>query len=214
MGQAIAKRTYVRRQDGSGVYFEKLVEGLRSDVPTIREDAFAELYRQSRRAVRATILHTGIRDPDLQEDVAQEIYMEAMRKIDQLTIPPAIFSWLMKTAYRLSINFALKRKRQTSAVTVRPMNRTAGSNSEPADKDGETPIERLMKAETAETVLRALQEIDERSRLVLSAFYIEGLSIIEISERLNAPVGTIKRQLHVARKRLEKRLENMFGQSL
>jgi RNA polymerase sigma-70 factor (ECF subfamily) len=39
-------------------------------------------------------------------------------------------------------------------------------------------------------------------RDTLVAFYIDGQSLIEMSNRFAAPIGTIKRRLHTARKRL------------
>jgi RNA polymerase sigma-70 factor (ECF subfamily) len=41
----------------------------------------------------------------------------------------------------------------------------------------------------------------------LVAFYLHGQSLVEMSDEFEAPVGTIKRRLHVARKRLAKELE-------
>ena len=41
------------------------------------------------------------------------------------------------------------------------------------------------------------------------AFYVDGQSLIEMSDQFAAPVGTIKRRLHVARKRLAKELEEL-----
>ncbi|MEQ1906823.1 MAG: sigma-70 family RNA polymerase sigma factor, partial [Pirellulaceae bacterium] len=40
-------------------------------------------------------------------------------------------------------------------------------------------------------------------RETLEAFYVQGKSILEMSDEFDAPVGTIKRRLHVARHRLE-----------
>ena len=39
------------------------------------------------------------------------------------------------------------------------------------------------------------------------AFYIQGQSLVEIAERLEVPIGTIKRRLHTARKRVKAELE-------
>ena len=44
-------------------------------------------------------------------------------------------------------------------------------------------------------------------RETLVAFYIQGQSLVEIAEALGAPIGTIKRRLHTARKRLKAELE-------
>jgi RNA polymerase sigma-70 factor (ECF subfamily) len=44
-------------------------------------------------------------------------------------------------------------------------------------------------------------------RETLMAFYFDGRSLLEMSDQFKTPVGTIKRRLHVARKRLAKELE-------
>ncbi len=41
------------------------------------------------------------------------------------------------------------------------------------------------------------------------AFYVEGQSLIEMSAAFDSPLGTIKRRLHVARKRLAAELEEL-----
>jgi RNA polymerase sigma-70 factor (ECF subfamily) len=46
-------------------------------------------------------------------------------------------------------------------------------------------------------------------RETLVAFYVRGQSLLEMSEEFDSPVGTIKRRLHVARKRLAKELESL-----
>jgi RNA polymerase sigma-70 factor (ECF subfamily) len=46
-------------------------------------------------------------------------------------------------------------------------------------------------------------------RETLIAFYVRGLSLVEIAEELMAPLGTIKRRLHTARKRLRAELEGL-----
>ena len=42
---------------------------------------------------------------------------------------------------------------------------------------------------------------------VLEAFYVRGESLSQMSESFEAPIGTIKHRLHVARKRLARQLE-------
>ncbi|MFO0910601.1 MAG: sigma-70 family RNA polymerase sigma factor [Isosphaeraceae bacterium] len=40
-------------------------------------------------------------------------------------------------------------------------------------------------------------------RETLVAFYIHGQSLIEMADQLDVPLGTVKRRLHTARKRLK-----------
>jgi RNA polymerase sigma-70 factor (ECF subfamily) len=48
-------------------------------------------------------------------------------------------------------------------------------------------------------------------RATLEAFYVHGHSLVEMSAQFDAPLGTIKRRLHVARKRLAKRMEGLVA---
>jgi RNA polymerase sigma-70 factor (ECF subfamily) len=43
----------------------------------------------------------------------------------------------------------------------------------------------------------------------LEAFYVQGHSLVEMAAEFDAPVGTIKRRLHVARKRLAEELAEL-----
>ena len=46
-------------------------------------------------------------------------------------------------------------------------------------------------------------------RATLEAFYVRGQSLLQMSDEFDAPLGTIKRRLHVARLRLAKEVEPM-----
>jgi RNA polymerase sigma-70 factor (ECF subfamily) len=58
-------------------------------------------------------------------------------------------------------------------------------------------------------VRSGLERLGAMDRDTLVAFYLRGESLIEMSEATGAPVGTIKRRLHVARKRLAAELETL-----
>ena len=49
-------------------------------------------------------------------------------------------------------------------------------------------------------------QLTDLDRDTLVAFYFQGQSLVQMSDEFNSPVGTIKRRLHVARKRLAKEL--------
>ena len=61
-----------------------------------------------------------------------------------------------------------------------------------------------MDQERQEEVRDGLRQLGEMDRQTLEAFYFSGQSLIEMADSYDAPVGTIKRRLHVARKRLAK----------
>ena len=65
----------------------------------------------------------------------------------------------------------------------------------------------MISRERAERLWEALGRLKSLDREALDAFYIRGHSLLEIAEMLDVPLGTVKRRLHTARKRLKVELE-------
>jgi RNA polymerase sigma-70 factor (ECF subfamily) len=70
-----------------------------------------------------------------------------------------------------------------------------------------TPLSDALAGERAREVRKGLKALGRMDRETLVAFYVRGQSLVEMSDSFDAPVGTIKRRLHVARKRLAKHVE-------
>ena len=69
------------------------------------------------------------------------------------------------------------------------------------------PLDQLIDRERAERVWAALGRLKSMDREALDAFYIRGHSLVQIAAMLDVPLGTVKRRLHTARKRLKVELE-------
>jgi RNA polymerase sigma-70 factor (ECF subfamily) len=78
---------------------------------------------------------------------------------------------------------------------------------EGAFEQGDQPVDELITRERAERLWQALARLKSLDREALIAFYIRGLSLVEMVGELDVPLGTIKRRLHTARKRLKAELE-------
>ena len=75
----------------------------------------------------------------------------------------------------------------------------------------DTPLNLALEAERRTQVHAGLRRLGDLDRDTLVAFYVEGQSLIQMSDSFDSPVGTIKRRLHVARKRLAKELETLLS---
>ena len=71
----------------------------------------------------------------------------------------------------------------------------------------ELPMDRLIQEEQADELRGGLVRLQPLDRETLEAHYLGGRSVQQMSRDFKAPVGTIKRRLHVARKRLRQQLE-------
>ncbi|REJ92929.1 MAG: sigma-70 family RNA polymerase sigma factor [Planctomycetota bacterium] len=133
-------------------------------------------------------------------EVTQEVFLRAVRKLDQLRDPARFPGWLKRIAVRLAINRAVRRPKETISA--------------PETFDGvkcapDHPIDGLMRVERADRVRSGLSRLRPLDRDTLIAFYFEGQSLKEMSDRFSSPVGTIKRRLHTARHRLKAALTDV-----
>ena len=72
-----------------------------------------------------------------------------------------------------------------------------------------TPDEFAVDREEAAAVRDSIDRLGALDQQTLTAFYLRGQTLIEMSDEFDAPIGTIKRRLHVARKRLAKEMDVM-----
>lgn len=134
------------------------------------------------------------------QELTQEVFVQVLRKIGQLREPDAFPGWLRSITQRMAINRAV---RGGGALATDP------SALEATCAEPETPLGRALASERAEQVRDGLRRLGRMDRETLVAFYVEGQSLAEMSDAFESPVGTIKRRLHVARKRLARELETM-----
>ena len=157
-------------------------------------DAFGALVERFERTVFAIAMRR-LRSYADAEELTQDVLLQAFTKLDQLREPAAFGGWLRSITVRMAINRAVRRPADV-ATEPEVLAATVIDNREPGDK--------VLDHEREEEVRDGLRRLGEMDRQTLEAFYFGGQSLVEMATRFDAPVGTIKRRLHVARKRLAK----------
>ena len=163
--------------------------------------AFGELFERYNAAVTATA-YRQLGDANEAQEVCQDVFIKAMEKIHQLRVPECFGSWLKSIARRTAINRAVRRG---PVIPVDPVNLASNCSDEPSAEDT------LLAHEREDHVHAGLSRLKELDRATLTSFYIEGHSLREMSVEFDAPLGTIKRRLHTARKRLEQEVEELMA---
>ncbi len=149
--------------------------------------AFGELFERFEKHVFAIALRrTG--DYNEAQELTQEVFVQAMQKIGQLRTPECFAGWLRSITHRMAINRAVSR---------------------PADRPLESEALEAACVELRDELHRGLSRLGRLDRDTLLAFYVHGRTLVEMSDEFEAPVGTIKRRLHVARKRLARQLDQV-----
>jgi RNA polymerase sigma-70 factor (ECF subfamily) len=143
-----------------------------------------------------------IRNPAEAQELTQEVFIHAMTKLDQLRNLHCFAGWLRQITVRMAIN------RLTRHGPVQDAEPELFANT-PAE--GDTPLEELVRAEQRKELWTGLNRLKAADRATLVAFYIRGRSLKQMSREFETPIGTIKRRLHVARKRLRRQIERASG---
>ena len=160
-------------------------------------EAFGELANRFQRMVYIVCMQR-LRDHAEAQEVSQDVLLKAFEKLYQLQEPKAFPGWLKSIAVRQSIN---RSTRRPPSIAVEP------HTIDRADTRHTAPFDSLLADERCNQLQDGLDRLASMDRSTLVAFYLDGQSLLEMSDEFSAPVGTIKRRLHVARKRLAKELE-------
>ncbi len=159
--------------------------------------AYGELIERFQPTVYAIALARLRNTADAQE-LAQEVFMHGMKKIDQLRDAQCFAGWLRQITVRMALNRLTRRA---------PLQRAEPGVLEKAEAKGTGPLEEMTRAEQRDELRNGLDRLKPVDRDTLVAFYLRGRSLKQMSREFETPIGTIKRRLHVARKRLRRQME-------
>lgn len=128
------------------------------------------------------------------EDLAQESFLQAFRRLDQLRDVTAFYPWVRRLAMRLALR-SLRGRREISSEQA----------TEPEAPDS------IASTETRLAVHAVLADLAPDLRAALVLRELEGLDYAEIAAALDIPIGTVRSRLFTARERfrvLWLRMEN------
>ena len=166
--------------------------------PTEREAleaGFAERVRSDGPVVFG-VAWTVLHDRAAAEEVAQDAFLGAYRKMSGLRDPQKFKAWVCRIAYRKALNLRRRRQRRRRREEAWGKARHATNAPERGlPPDGEQLVR-------CRETLRHVVALPPKLRDVILLSAIEGLDGSEIALVLRIPAGTVRSRLHLARKRL------------
>jgi len=160
-------------------------------------EALGGLYDRHRLLVYRTALAiTG--DTEAAADLLHDTFLRLYRFGHRIDPTRPIEPWL----YRMTANMAytwVKRRGRWHQALREMADRL--SREYPA-----SPSQQVERNEAWLEIRRALQAISPEKRVVVVLYYLNDLSISEIAEILDLPLGTVKSRLHYGRQALKQQL--------
>lgn len=165
--------------------------------------AFEALYAAYYGRLRATTIHfLGYDDPE-GEDLVQETFAVALKKLPKVTIQTNLYGWLNRVCTLLCYERLRHRKRLLitedagllDALELRE--RQAGRRNE----------DEAEHEERRQLVRAAMAQLNEPCRRILALRDMEGASYVAISKRLKLPMGTVMSRLLRCRDALKQKVQ-------
>jgi RNA polymerase sigma-70 factor (ECF subfamily) len=137
-------------------------------------EAFGRLYDRYARLVRAVVLAVSS-DWSAAEDMSQESFLRAYRKLASLREPAQVGTWLAGIARQV----ARERRRSSQRNRLR----FSSESVEPScESNGEAAID---SRDLVDRVMLRLAELPEEERLAVHAYFLAGERAVEAADRLN-----------------------------
>ena len=170
------------------------------------ESAYRGLVERYQRPIYSLLLRM-VRDAALAEDLAQEVFVKAIRALHTFDRRRQLSSWLFKIAHNTAIDH-LRRNEPPTVPLESPDPERPGPLDLIASSTQETPESRASRRDLAAAIVGAVEALRPEYREVVVLRFEQGLAYEEIAEVTGLPLGTVKTHIFRARKLLVRQLES------
>ena len=169
------------------------------------EAAFNMLVRKYQKGVHAFVWQK-VGDFHFAEEITQDIFLQAYRKLAALRNPNLFAAWLYVIANRFCINWIRRKKPAMQPLEI--------IGADVVEKYSyayymSEQQEREVSEHRREIVQTLLRRLPEKERKVVMLYYFSEMKIKEIGVFLGVSVNTIKSRLRRARQRLQNKEEHL-----
>lgn len=160
-------------------------------------DALGQLFERYRNQVYRTALAI-VRDPSVAEDILQDCFLKVYANAHRIDTARPLAPWLYRVTVNLSYTWLSRGRKGREPVEIEldllpsPMRHAPDRLTEQTE----------MRAH----VRRAIGALNLDQRVVVVLYYLNNLSVQDIAEILDVPLGTVKSRLYYARENLREEL--------
>ena len=164
------------------------------------EDAFSPLVKKYQKGIHA-LAWRKIGDFHIAQEITQDAFLRAYRKLGALKNPNAFAGWLYVIVARLCLDWLRKNRIPIESLdTVDSSEMDKESYSQYVAEEQEAEVHETRR----EVVKKLLKKLPESEQTVMTLHYLGEMTIKAISEFLGVSPNTVKSRLSRARNRLRK----------
>jgi RNA polymerase sigma-70 factor (ECF subfamily) len=165
-------------------------------------DAFRTLYGLYKDRVYSIALYFFHGDRGIAADVTQQVFLKLISNVAQFRGDSDFSTWL----YRLVVNVCLDAARHRKAEPAIAVDAKLEALAGPALQEQE-----FARAQTADSVRKAVSTLPSKFRIAILLRYFEGLSYEQMARALSCSTGTVASRLSRGHRILAERLKSFEG---
>jgi RNA polymerase sigma-70 factor (ECF subfamily) len=172
------------------------------------DKAYAKLLQRYKRPVYHVILKM-VRNVDDAEDLTMESFSKAFRSLHRFKKDFTFSTWLFRIATNNTIDHIRKKKINTLSIENTYTDDGGGAVSiDIEDNQNLNPQDETIRTQKEEIMNVIVNMLPTKYQKLVRLRYFHELSYEEIADELEAPLGTVKAQLHRARELLYDLVKN------
>ena len=182
--------------------YEELVKRAKKGDEAALEEIFSSCY-----AFVVFVCNEYCKSKEDAEEVAQDTFIQAFRKIDQLERADMLLLWLKKIAVNKCYRKYDKTKKHEENVVYAEDFTSVSAEIEELNKDF-LPTDCYEDSETRKELLSAVASLPEMQRKMVHLYYYVGMNTTEISKLHNCTGGYVRKTLFNARNMLKEKMHD------
>lgn len=143
-----------------------------------------------------------IKDASLAEDLTQDTFCKVYQNLHLLEHSESFITWINRINYSVFCNGYNKKIKQSEVDLGDKFDFNL------VRSEDEEPSEASKNTELANIISSAIVKLPSKQQIVARLYYYDEMSVQEISDVLNIPIGTVKSRLSVLRAKLKKILKS------
>lgn len=173
------------------------------------KDAFEVLVKKHQASV-GRLCYSIMKTETGVSDVVQDVFLSVFRGLKQFRGDSSFKTWIYKITVHETMRYLKKRSRWKNIVAKNQNSPYGAEISFVVFDNKSSPEHLVLDAQKKSLVQEAMNKLSDNHRMVLHFHYQQDLSVQEIAEILDIPIGSVKSRLHYARIQLKELLSPFF----
>lgn len=160
------------------------------------ESAFSELFKRYKSFVEG-VLYQYLKDKDEAKDITNIVFLKVHQKLSLFNEYDSFGGWLRIITKNTAIDYIRGIKNKATILGDLDARLAEDNSNDNTEED-------LANQMTYDRIVAEFKNFPKQSQTICERFYVDNLTVDQISDALNIPTGTVKSTLFRARKQIKK----------